>query len=51
MNYDDLRSACCECRRLGCDFHVDDEGELVCSCFECSFYKMYDLIKNELKDG
>lgn len=28
---------CYECGGYGDDYYVDDEGELVCRCFECNF--------------
>ena len=29
---------CYECQGYGDDYYIDDDGELVCACDECSFY-------------
>lgn len=34
--YDDY-DYCYECQGYGDDYYVDDDGELVCRCFECTF--------------
>jgi len=28
---------CYECAGYGDDYYVDDDGELICRCFECVF--------------
>lgn len=34
MDYDDY---CYECQGYGDDYYVDEDGELVCSCYNCCF--------------
>ena len=31
----DAYNVCEECRAVGADYHYDDNGELVCSCYKC----------------
>lgn len=30
---------CYECGGYGDDYHVDENGELVCNCFDCPFFE------------
>lgn len=36
--YDD--EVCYECSGLGDDYYIDEDGELVCRCYECSVYEV-----------
>ena len=40
MNYDDDWDYCYECEGYGNDYYEDENGELVCRCFECPFGNM-----------
>ena len=46
-DYDDdwddyLRDRCYECQGYGDDYYIDEDGELVCACDDCSFNGRYD---------
>lgn len=38
MKYVDI---CYECKGYGDDYHVDENGDLICNCIECPFFE-YD---------
>lgn len=37
---DDEYDTCYECTGLGDDYYIDDKGELVSRCSECSFFPL-----------
>ena len=45
MKYVDI---CYECKGYGDDYHVDENGDLICNCIECPFFE-YDYWEDDEK--
>ncbi len=41
---------CYECEGYGNDYYIDDNGELVCNCDNCSFNPINESEKSERKN-